>query len=294
MKNKIENVYNDGYNLFTDNQYIQNDERLTRFTDLLPDLDLITQFSYGTREIFKRYLQNDDTEVYVYDLSQLKKATYACIVKNLDSYLVLLNADESVLEIDPTAQFSKTTVYGQQQNTNAYGRKEGSTTYGVRSTEDSYGVRVNTTTHGTKTITDAIGSATDTVSNGARTTTGAVTSFSSSTFNDTEKATENAVIDTTQYGAHTDTRQETQLDDTLSEGAHIDNHKTSQTIDTTTTGSHTDTLTSGTHTDTVTGYNDGVEHIEKYRRYANHNTLNEITNDVVNMLTYNMYLFKGV
>lgn len=291
MKNRIDDIYNDGETIFTDNTYILNDPRMSIITPLINDLDLITQFSYGTREIFKRFLQHDDTDVYVYDLVKIKKATYACIVDNLTKYNVMLNADDAITEIDPTVQFSKTTVYGAQEKATAYGATTDATQYGQKERTDVIASRVNTTQHGTKTTTDNIGSATDTQSNGARTSTGAVTSFSSDTFHDTEKATENAVVDTTQYGSHTDTRQESQLNDVVTDDAHTDRFTDASHTDTRTKSSHTDTTTDATHTDHVTGYNDGVESIEKYYRYSIHNTVKEIVNDVVNTITYNMYLF---
>lgn len=291
MKIRIDDLYNDDENIFADNTYILNDPRMSTIATLVNDLDLIAQFSYGTREIFKRFLKHDDTEVYIYDLAKIKKATYACIVGNLTKYNVMLNADDAITDIDPTVQFSKTTVYGEQEKETAYGATTDTTQYGQKERTDTIASRVNTTQHGTKTTTDNIGSATDTMSNGARTSTGSVTSFSSDTFHDTEKAIENAVIDTTQYGSHTDTRQESQLNDVVTDDAHTDRFTDASHTDTHTKNTHTDTTTNATHTDSVTGYNDGVESVEKYYRYSVHNTVKEIVNDVVNTITYNMYLF---
>lgn len=291
MKIKIDNIYNDGLSLFAQNPYLYSDARLTSITSLVDDLDLIAQFSYGAREFFKKYLKEDNDHVYIYDFDKIRLGIYACIVENLPKYDYMLAADEYAKNINPLEQFKRQTVYGAKQQTNAYGATSGQTNYGKRERNDTIASRTDTTTHGTKTTQDSIGSVLDTSTSGAREVKDAVVSFSSGTYADTNKSNTASVIDTVQSGAHTDTRTETQLDDTITYGGHADKFEEEAKTDVTTKAAHSDTLTTATHTDIVTGYNDGMESVEKYRSYARNNTVKEIVNDCVNAITYAMYLF---
>ena len=66
MKITIDSIYNDNNNLFTNNALINADTLLTDIAELSNDLDLIVEMTYGEREIFKRYIKEDNTECYVF------------------------------------------------------------------------------------------------------------------------------------------------------------------------------------------------------------------------------------
>ena len=255
MKIQITNVYDDSNTLIATNPLVSADARMRDIYDMGRDLDLIIEHSYGSREILKKYLKEDETEVYTYNLTKLHSAVYSCLVLNLQKYLLMLKTDDSVEEIDPLEQFRTETTYGQKQRT------------------DSLASRVDTTTHGDIDTTTNVGQSTETSNLGSRDVTESVTSFSSSAFNDTAKSVQGLTQDSTTYGQRQDTEKITKGNDTVTRGAHIDTHTDAQ------------------HTTTVVGYRDEVEGLTELRDYSKNNTLKEIVNDVINYVSYGMYLF---
>ena len=104
MKITIDSLYGDNNNLFTNNALINADARLADIIALNADLDLIVEMTYGNREIFKRYLKEDNDEVFIYDLSKIHKSVYATIVENLLKYKLMLQADEEIQDVNPLHQ----------------------------------------------------------------------------------------------------------------------------------------------------------------------------------------------
>ena len=273
MKITIESIYNDNHNLFTNNVLLNSDDRLTDIADMAGDLDLIVEMSYGNREIFKRYLQEDDTECYIYDLTKIHKSIYATIVENLYKYETLLQSDEVLKDTNPLHQFYEKDIIGER----------------VR--ENDMASRVDTTSHGTINKTNTYGQlqeqlvagqAVNSLVNGARETTDAVTSFSSSSFENTDKQTTASVTDTETLGTHTDTNTTTRGNDT---------EQLTHGNDSITHGAHKDTITDTESIDEKMGYNDVTTALEKRRTYVKRNTINEIISDVINGITYGLYTF---
>lgn len=254
MKITINDIYKDNLNLYEDNDFLTGDERLAEFAEMFADFDLVTENSYGNRELYNNLLvhSNDD---YTYDIYKVHRAVYSVFVENLLRYKLMLKADETIEDFNPLEQYKETTIHGERVRT------------------DNIASRVDTTVHGNKTTTTNVGQSTDTNTAGERETDVSVTSFSSDTFKPTDKTVQPQTIDTVQYGARQDTTSLVQGNDTLTHGAHID------------------TITDGEVTDVRKGYKDGGAEIERLRTYAKQNTLKEIVNDVVNHISYGMYLF---
>lgn len=253
MKIKLHDIYDDNHNLMVDNPLVNADDRLEFITDLSVDIDLIAEMSFGERELLKKFLQYDETEIYTYKLGTIHKAVYACLLEHLTEYVLLLKTDEKIKNYDPLKQFERVTVYGEQNETKTMGE------------------RVDTVEMGERSTTTNVGSSTDTVNSGERTATGSVTSFSSNTFNPTEKTETEQVTDSTVYGARTDTVLESANEDSRTKGEQVD-----ETV-------------KDTHTDRVSGYENGVEELEKVSNFRV-NTVNKIVNDIVNSVTYGLYL----
>ena len=254
MKITINSIYNDSLNLFEDNDFLNNDDRLEDFADLFADMDLITSNSYGTRELLHNMLVCNNGE-YSYNIFNVHRAIYSTFVENLTRYKLLLKADEKIANFDPLVQYREVVTNGEKVRT------------------DEYDSRVDTTTHGDKEVTNVIGSSTDTNTAGAREVEQSVTSFSNDTYKPTSKTEEPQTTDTVVYGTHTDVQTTEHENDTLTHGA------------------HTDTFTEEEHEVTKEGYKDGGKEIERLRTYATQNTLKEIINDCVNHISYGMYLF---
>ena len=276
MKIQISNIYADNFNLFTNNSLLNNDARLVDIVGLANDLDLITELTYGEREIFKRFLKDDDVECYVYDLPKIHKSVYATIVENLVKYTLMLQADETIQDVNPLEQFYEKKITGERVRTDNIASRVDTTTHGNITTTETYA---------TVTEQNVVGQAINTVQNGAREQTGAVTSFSSSTFENTDKTTQAQVTDTQTLGTHTDTTT------TSVDTEHPDTQQTVRGNDSLTHGAHIDTITDDESTDEKSGYNDAVGNLEKRRSYVKRNTLNEIISDVINGVTYGVYTF---
>ena len=310
MKITIDSIYNDNNNLFTNNALINADTLLTDIAELSNDLDLIVEMTYGEREIFKRYIKEDNTECYVYDLPKIHKSVYATIIENLLKYNTMLQADEEFNDVNPLHQFYEKKIIGERVHYDDIASRVDTTTHGTINTTKGYGDVGETTVHGTingtttygqVTEQNVMGQAINTVQNGARETTNGVTSFSSDTFKNTEKQTNATVTDTQTMGSHTDTlttshatpdtEQITQGNDTVTTTHGNDTEQITHGNDSVTHGAHKDTITDTESTDERMGYNDLTGALEKRRNYVRRNTLNEIINDVLNSVTYGVYTF---
>lgn len=310
MKIAIENIYNDSYNLFKNNALLNADTRMTDITALSDDLDLITEMTYGNREIFKRYLKEDDDECYVYDLPKIHKSVYATIVENHLKYKLMLQADESIENVNPLEQFYEKKIIGERVreldnasrvDTTTHGTVNNTRTFGDVDETTTHGTINGTTTYGQVTEQNVTGQAVNTMQNGARENTSAVTSFSSSEFENTDKNSQAQSTDTQTLGSHTDTvttshatpdsEQITQGNDTNKTTRGNDTEQITRGNDSVTRGAHKDTITDDESIDERMGYNDAVENLEKHRNYVKRNTLNEIISDVINSITYGIYTF---
>lgn len=291
MKIRIEDIYNDNQTLFTNNNLINSDERLNDITDLNADLDLIIEMSFGNREIFKRFLSEDDTEIYKYNLSKIQKSIYATLVENLLKYETMLKADEEFDDIDPSKQFFEHDVIGERVRENDIKSRVDTTTHGNVNTTKTFGDVAETNTHGTINTSMVTGQAVNTMQNGQRVSTDAVTSFSNSTFKDTDKSTVSQTTDTQTLGTHTDTEQITQGNDGTTTTHGNDTEQITRGQDSVNYGAHKDVITDTESVDEKWGFNDLVGNLESRRRYVNRNTLNEIINDVLNSFTYGLYTF---
>lgn len=274
MKITIDSIYKDNNNLFTNNALITADERLTDIVELSNDLDLIVEMTYGNREIFKRYLTDDDTEVFIYDLSSIHKSVYATLIENQLKYKLMLESDEQIQDVNPLHQFFEHKTIGERERTNDIKSRVDTTTHGNIN---------NTTTYGQMTEQNVVGQAINSTQLGAREQTGAVTSFSSSTFENTDKTTQAQTTDQQTLGSHTDTL--------TTSHATPDTEQITRGDDTLTHGAHKDIITDSESVDEKYGYNDVNKVLEERRRYANRNTLNEIISDVINGITYGVYTF---
>ena len=310
MKTTIDSIYNDSNNLFTNNALINADDRLTEIANLSDDLDLIIEMTYGEREIFKRYLKEDDDECYIYNLPKIHKSVYATVVENLLKYTTMLQADEEFKDVNPLHQFYEKKIIGERVRENDIASRVDTTTHGTVNNTKSFGDVGETTVHGTingtttygqVTEQNVMGQAVNTMQNGARETTNGVTSFSSDTFKNTEKQTNATVTDTQTIGSHTDTvttshatpdsEQITQGNDTVTTTHGNDTEQITRGNDSVTYGAHKDVITDTESIDERMGYNDLTGSLEQRRNYVKRNTLNEIINDVINSVTYGVYTF---
>lgn len=310
MKITIDSIYNDSNNLFKNNALINADDRLTEIAELSDDLDLIVEMTYGEREIFKRYLKEDNDECYIYNLPKIHKSVYATVVENLLKYTTMLQADEEFKDVNPLHQFYEKKIIGERVRENDIASRVDTTTHGTVNNTKTFGDVGETTVHGTingtttygqVTEQNVMGQAVNTMQNGARETTNGVTSFSSDTFKNTEKQTNATVTDTQTMGSHTDTlttshatpdsEQITQGNDTVTTTHGNDTEQITRGNDSVTHGAHKDVITDTESIDERMGYNDLTASLEQRRNYVKRNTLNEIINDVINSVTYGVYTF---
>lgn len=310
MKITIDSLYNDHNNLFADNAMLNADERLSNIASLSDDLDLIVEMTYGSREFFKRFIKEDNNEVYIYDLSKIHKSVYATLVENNLKYQAMIFADEKFVDSDPLEQFYEKKIIGERVRENNIASRVDTTTHGTVNNTRTFGDLGETTVHGTingtttygqKTEQNVVGQAINTMQNGARENTDAVTSFSSSSFENTEKKTSAQATDTQTLGSHTDTlttshatpdtEQITQGNDTVTTTHGNDTEQITRGNDSVTHGAHKDTITDTESIDERMGYNDLNGALEKWRNYPNKNVLNTIISDVINSVTYGVYTF---
>lgn len=253
MKVRIDDIYNDGLTLFAGNTLLNNDSRLEDIMALKDDLDLIASEHYGARELLRRNVKDDDTNVFIYDMTKINRHIYACMIENLTKYTVLLNTDTYADNL-PTNEYRETYIHGENVKTYDYESKTDTNTYGD--------VDVTETSGQTSTSTVV----------GARENTESVTSFSSDTFNPTDKQSSASATDTTTLNPQTNTGRSTRGDDTKTYGA------------------HTDTVTDDETTDVKNGYRDLLGNVEKQRRVFSKSVLDIIVNECINSITYSMYL----
>lgn len=310
MKILISNIYNDNHNLFTDNTFLASDDRLTDILELGEDLDLIVEMTYGNREIFKRYLNEDNDEIFVYDLSKIHKSVYATIIENLLKYKLMLQTDAEIQDVNPLHQFYEKKEIGERVRENDVASRVDTTTHGTVNNTKTFGDVGQTTVHGTingtstygqVTEQNVVGQAVNSTQLGAREQTDAVTSFSSSTFENTDKTTQAQTTDQQTLGSHTDTittshatpdsEQITQGNDTVTTTHGNDTEQITRGNDSLTHGAHKDTITDTASEDERYGYTDITKELDKRRTYATRNTLNEIIRDVINGVTYGVYTF---
>lgn len=273
MKMTIDSIYNDNQTLFTNNDLLNNDERLTDIVAMSQDLDLITEMSYGAREIFLRYLKEDNHEIYKYNLSKIHKSIYSTILENMIKYQTMLNNDSALIDSDPTKQFYEKSIIGERVRENDFASRVDTTSHGTINTTSSYG-DVN--------IENVTGQSQNTTVNGARENTNSKTSFSTDTFKNTDKVASASATDTQTIGGHTDTSETTRGNDT---------EQITRGNDSLTHGAHKDVVTDTESIDEKFGYNDFVGQLEKRRNYISRSTLKEIVNDCVNGISYGLYTF---
>ena len=253
MKVRIDNIYDDGLTLFTGNTLLNNDNRLAEIMTHKADLDLIASEHYGAREILRRNIKEDDTEVFVYDMNKINRHIYACMIENLAKYTMLLSTNEYSSNL-PTNEYRETYVHG--ENVKTY----------------DYDSRVDTTQYGDVDVEETSGQTSTSTVVGARENTESVTSFSSDTFNPTDKQSSASATDTTTLNPQTNT-------------GHSERGNDVKTIN-----ARTDTVTDDETTDIKSGYKDLLGNIEKQRRVFDKSVLDIIVNECINSITYSMYL----
>lgn len=307
MKVRVDDIYNDNLTLFAGNTLLLNDERLSDIMTHKNDLDLIASEHFGARELLRRNIKENNTDIYKYDMSKINRSIYACMVENLTKFSVLLDSEEFASD-SPATEYGETYTHGENVKTFDYDSRVDTTTHGAQSETithgnvnktNTYGAQSETMTHGNIATSETIGAQTDTTTNGQRTSTNSVTSFSSSTFNDTDKNINASVIDSVAHGQQSNSGSVTQGNDirtaqtyTDSEGVtHGDDSKTKATYqDSMSHGGHTDTVTDDETTDTKTGYRDKWANIDKKRKLFSTSALKIIVTECINAITYSMYL----
>ena len=289
MKVRIDNIYNDNLTLFAGNTLLLNDDRLADIMECKDDLDLIASEHFGARELLRRNIKEDDTEVYVYDMTKINRSLYACMIENLTKFTVLLNSD-TFAEDSPATEYGEVYVKGQNVKTYNYASRVDTTAHGNIDKTKIYGAKSETMTHGNISTSETVGAQTDTTTNGQRVSTNSVTSFSSDTFNGTDKNVNDSVIDTVAHGQQSNSGSVTQGNDTRTSNTYTDTEGIVHANDTLTHGAHIDSITDDETTDTKTGYRDKWANIERKRRIFSTSVLHIIVTDCINAITYSMYL----
>lgn len=253
MKVRIDNIYDDGLTLFTGNTLLNNDNRLADIMTHKADLDLIASEHYGARELLRRMVKEDTTDVLKYDITKINRHIYATMVENLTKYSVLL-ANQSYATSTPDTEYHD--VYVKGENIKTY----------------DYDSRVDTTQYGNINVTETQGATSVSNQTGARENTQSVTSFSSNTFNPTDKSQSAQATDTTNYNAQTNTGQSIRGNDVKTQDARQDK------------------VTDDETTDTRSGYKNLFDFASRKERLYNRSVLDMIVVECVNSITYSMYL----
>lgn len=313
LKHRVNDIYKDNLKLFSTNQYILTDEKLSFMSDDLNTFDLITKYDYGAREILTQFL--DDTELD-YKINDIHEAIYMNLLKNLRKYSLLYSSDEEGEDVVPSADYKITRQYGEEEKHFNYGAKSGSDSYSAKQTSNEYGAKTTTDTfsaketsnvYGQKTTTDTLGQAQQTVTTAPRSTDSQDqrTTFDSTTDFDTTHNVTGTIqtVDTIADAQRSNSRQEGQHTDTTNEGSHNVQKAEGQHTDTINEGSHTVTKTEATHsdgvvydehTDNVYGYKGNpVKNIQTFRKYLDDNTLKTIVAECINTVTYSIYMYTG-
>ena len=259
LKHRIHDVYKDNNKLFSTNNYILNDDRLSFLSNDLDTFDLITKYDYSVREILVGFLDEEELD---YNLSDMHEAIYMNLLKNLRKYKLLYESDADGEDVVPSADYKIVRQYGEEEK---------HFNYGARSARDAYS---------SKQDTNVYGQATETTTTAPRSTD---SQDSRTTFNSTtDYDTTHNVTDTIQT---VDTVVDASKTDTLTEGAHnVD--KTEQ--------SHSDGVVYDEHVDNVYGYKGNpTKNIEVFRKYLSDNTIKTIVSECINTVTYSIYLYTG-
>lgn len=259
LKHRIYDIYKDNNKLFSTNEYIQDDSRLSFLSDNLETFDLITKYDYSAREILVSFL--DETELD-YVLSDIHEAIYMNLLKNLRKYRLMVESDEEGELINPSGDYKIVRQYGEEEKHFNYGARSATDGYTQKQDTNVYGQGTETTTKSPR----------STDSQDSRTT------FNSLTDYDTDHNV-TASVQTT------DTVVDASRTDTLIEGAHSVN-KTEQP--------HSDGVVYDEHTDNVYGYKGNpTKNIEAFRKYIGDNTIKTIVEECINTVTYSIYLYTG-
>ena len=253
MKIRIDDIYNDGLTLFSGNTLLQNDERLTDIVALSGDLDLIAEEHYGARELLRRMVKEDTTDVLKYDITKINRHIYATMVENLTKYSVLLT-NQSYATSTPDSEYHD--VYVKGENIKTY----------------DYDSRVDTTTYGTINVTETQGATSVNNQTGARDNTESVTTFDNGLYAPKDRNQSAQATDVTTYNAQTNTGQSTRGNDVKTQDA------------------RQDVVTDDETTDTRSGYKNLFDFASRKERLYNRSVLDMIVVECVNSITYSMYL----
>ena len=291
MKYRINDIYDDLNTIITDNPLLLADERLTDLMALKNDLDIIIESEFGTREILSSLLKEDDTETYIYNLNKIYRSVYSCFLANLSKWTALLTTYQQFLEYNPMEDYAETRIWGEKEKTNVIGQQIDTNQHGQKQETKVYGAKSETKTYGNIETQATQGQSTDTTTNGTRVNTTAVNPSFGTDFTDTDKTTGATSTDSTQYGARSDSETTTHGNDTTSHATYTDTDTTGTYTDTNTKGTRTDRQTEPETTDVIKGYKNGLGLIE--RQFAlgrQFDLVKTIATDVVNQISYNLYL----
>lgn len=266
----IEDIYDDNAYLFANNSSILADSSLTFILPYLNTLDNIMEFRHG-RQLFDRYLD----EYRDYKLDKVKRAVYINMVTNKYKYEKLISLDET--NYNPLDEYDVIKQYGVDKTTSNYGIDKTTKAYGEDKTTSNYGEDKTTLDVGETTTTN-------TTAPRNETSTDYTTAFDTAVEKETGKTTSatNQTVDTIGVSSHIDETTRDARTDTSTRDARTDTSTRDAKVDTSTRDARTDSE-SGRRTN-------AMDLINKQRNIANHNTLNIIIDDTLNMLTYAMYL----
>lgn len=290
MKITINNIYDDGKTIFAQNPFLTTDARLADILAIANDLDLITELSFGARELLNRNIKKDDEHVFIYDMSKINRHVYAVLIENLNKYSALMATDEIIKETSPEYSYKEEITHGENVQTRAYGQKQNTNLYGAHEQTQAHGAITTTNTFGDVDTTHNVGATSQTTQNGARENTTSISAFSTNTFNPTDKTASAQSSDTVNFGAQSNTEKIQHGNDTTSQNAHTDTITSGTHTDTATQGAHTDTITNDETVDTKQGVRDLIDNVTKYRHYFDKSVLLTIATDCVNAISYSMYL----
>lgn len=247
----IEDIYDDGNDLFTNNASLTN-SKFDFMRSYFDELDLIAEFKHN-RELFKKYRDNNGD----YILSRLHRAVYASLTANLEKYKKLISLDET--NYNPLDEFDVLKQYGIDKTTKDYDED--------KTTKDIDEVH--------STIDTGERSATATTAPRTDTTTDYTTAFDTVNEKETSK-TVNTTVQTV---------------DSTHANATVDESTTDARQDVTTREARQDVTTRDARVDHESGRRtNAMDLVEKQRAVANHKTLELIVNDTINFVSYAIYL----
>ena len=127
LKHRIIDIYTDNENIFSSNQFILNDERLSFISNDISTFDLITKYDYGSRELLVNFVDEGTLD---YKLSSVHEAVYMNLLKNLRKYRLMYTSDTAGDNIIPSADYKITREYGEEEKHFNYGEKTTTETLG--------------------------------------------------------------------------------------------------------------------------------------------------------------------